>query len=125
MKYDEAANAVESACINCGRCVEACPEKLIPSQLATYSEFEDYEAFNKLYGKECIECGSCSYVCPAKRQLAQSIKSMKKLSIGRDRAMAAAEKAKAEAKAKAEEEAKAKAEEEAKAKEEEKKGGEE
>lgn len=96
MKEDEAAHAVETPCINCGRCVEGCPEKLIPSQLATYAEHEDYDAFNKLFGKECIECGSCSYVCPAKRPLAQAIKSMKKLSIGRDRAIAAAEKAKAE-----------------------------
>ena len=88
------------------RCVSACPEKLIPSVLATYSEHEDYDAFNKLFGKECIECGSCSYVCPAKRQLAQSIKSMKKLSMGRDRAMAAAAKAKAEEEAKKNEEKK-------------------
>ena len=106
MKVDEAAQAVETPCINCGRCVEACPEKLIPSQLATYAEHEDYDAFNGLSGKECIECGSCSYVCPAKRQLAQSIKSMKKLSIGRDRALAAAAKAKAEEEAKKNEEKK-------------------
>lgn len=128
MKEDQAYKAVESACINCGRCVEACPEKLIPSQLATFAEHEDYDAFNGLFGKECIECGSCTYVCPAKRQLAQAIKSMKKLSMGRDRALAAKAKEEAEAKAKAEEEAKAKAEAESKAetetKTEEKKGGE-
>ncbi|MBO6147939.1 MAG: electron transport complex subunit RsxC [Lachnospiraceae bacterium] len=97
MKEDIVSRVQESACINCGRCVDACPEKLIPSQLATYAEHEDYEEFNRLYGVECIECGSCTYVCPAKRQLAQAIKSMKKLAIGKARAEAAAAKAKAEA----------------------------
>ena len=98
LSYDDVAHSSETACINCGRCVEACPEKLIPSQLATFAEHENYDEFNRLFGKECIECGSCSYVCPAKRQLCQSIKSMKKLSIGRDRAAAAKKKAEEEAK---------------------------
>ncbi len=87
---DEVSKVSESPCINCGRCVDGCPEKLIPSQLATYAEHEDYEEFERLFGVECIECGSCSYVCPAKRQLAQAIKSMKKLTIARNRAKAAA-----------------------------------
>ena len=38
----------------------------------------DLEQFKKLNGMECVECGSCSFICPAKRQLAQSIKTMKK-----------------------------------------------
>ena len=36
------------------------------------------DEFEKWHGLECIECGSCSFACPAKRQLAQSIKTMKK-----------------------------------------------
>ena len=36
------------------------------------------EEFKKCYGMECVECGCCSYVCPAKRQVTQSVKSMKK-----------------------------------------------
>ena len=96
MLHDEVSSLHETACINCGRCVESCPEKLIPSQLATFAEHEAYEEFNKLNGKECIECGCCSYVCPAKRQLTQAIKSMKKLTIGKERAEAAAKTAAAE-----------------------------
>ena len=87
--HDEVANAPKTACINCGRCVEACPERLIPSQLASHAEHENYDMFNKLFGTECIECGSCSYVCPAKRQLAQAIKGMKKLAIAKAKADAA------------------------------------
>ena len=75
---DEVAKMEPSACINCGRCVEACPEQLIPSRLAKFSDKGLSEEFEKWHGLECVECGSCSFACPAKRQLAQSIKTMKK-----------------------------------------------
>ncbi len=75
---DEVSQYEATACINCGRCVEACPEHLIPSRLAKFSERNDKEAFESWYGLECIECGSCTFVCPARRHLAQSIKTLKK-----------------------------------------------
>ncbi|MGN0141239.1 MAG: electron transport complex subunit RsxC [Roseburia sp.] len=83
---DQVAMMEPSACINCGRCVEACPEQLIPSRLAKFSDKGLPEVFEKWNGLECIECGSCSYVCPAKRQLAQSIKTMKKQVLAAKRA---------------------------------------
>lgn len=79
MTEDEASLYEPSACINCGRCVEACPEQLIPSRLADFAEHGQKGEFEKWYGLECIECGSCTYGCPARRHLAQSIKTMKKL----------------------------------------------
>lgn len=75
---DEVAEIAPSPCINCGRCVEACPELLIPSRLAKFSNNGLSDMFEKWNGMECVECGSCSFICPAKRQLAQSIKTMKK-----------------------------------------------
>ena len=75
---DEVEASETTACINCGRCVGACPEQIVPSKLAKMSEFGDKAAFEKWNGMECIECGSCSYICPAKRPLAQYIKTMKK-----------------------------------------------
>ena len=78
MSKDEVSACEPTACINCGRCVDACPSRIIPSRLADFAERHDEEAFLKFNGLECVECGSCSYVCPAKRQLAQSIKTMKK-----------------------------------------------
>lgn len=72
------ANEQMTACINCGRCVEVCPETLIPSRLAKFSATGDQENFEKWHGLECIECGSCSFICPAKRPLAQAIKTTKK-----------------------------------------------
>ena len=75
---DEASKYETTACINCGRCVEACPENLIPSRLSKYSENGVKDIFEEWYGLECIECGSCSFACPARRPLAQDIKTMKK-----------------------------------------------
>ena len=78
---DEVAKMEPSACINCGRCVEACPSRLIPSRLADYAEHHDEEKFTKHEGLECMECGSCSFVCPAKRPLKQAIGSMRKIAL--------------------------------------------
>ena len=78
---DEVAMYEPGACINCGRCIEACPSRLIPSRLADYAERHDEKSFEKEFGVECMECGSCSYVCPARRQLKQAIGSMRKIAL--------------------------------------------
>ena len=83
MSEDEVAKWEPTACINCGRCVDVCPSRLIPSQLADHASHFNDEEFVALYGMECVECGSCSYVCPAKRQLAQMIKSMRRLQLAK------------------------------------------
>ncbi len=82
---DEVAENEPSACINCGRCVEVCPSRIIPSRLADFAENYNEEAFTKWEGLECVECGSCSYVCPAKRQLKQAIGSMRKIALANRR----------------------------------------
>ena len=74
MTKDEAAEYEPTACIRCGRCVAACPGKLIPQKMMEYSDRADDEGFQKIYGMECYECGSCTYVCPARRRLTQSFK---------------------------------------------------
>lgn len=79
LSQDEVSMFETTACINCGRCVEACPENLVPSRLSKFSDYGDKEQFEKWYGLECIECGSCSFACPARKPLAQSIKTMKKI----------------------------------------------
>lgn len=79
MSKDDVADSVETACINCGRCVEVCPGRVVPSKLADFAQHGDRERFEKLNGMECCECGCCSYICPAKRHLTQSIKSMRRM----------------------------------------------
>lgn len=78
---DDVSDMEPTACINCGRCSEACPERLLPGRLSTYAVHGDAESFVKENGMECCECGCCSYVCPAKKPLTQTIKSMRKLEL--------------------------------------------
>ena len=84
-KEDVVAKNPETACINCGRCVEVCPSRIIPSRLADYARRQDEESFVAMNGLECVECGSCSYVCPAKRQLKQAIGGMRKIALANKR----------------------------------------
>jgi len=74
---DEAMTPLETQCIHCGRCVEACPMHLMPTQLDIGSRNKDVEQLNAFYIMDCIECGCCTYVCPAKRYLVQSIRAGK------------------------------------------------
>ena len=64
----------ESNCIRCGKCVDACPQLLMPLVLDKAARQKDFESLDTYAVMNCIECGSCAYVCPAHRQLLQSIK---------------------------------------------------
>jgi len=80
----KAHSAPESACIRCGRCVAACPMRLMPTTLDMYSRKGDLDTLIKNNIMNCMECGSCTYVCPAKRHLVQSIRMGKqKLAVRR------------------------------------------
>ena len=78
---DAVSEMEPSACINCAKCVEVCPERLIPKNLADAVENGQTDRFLKDYGMECCECGCCSYICPARRQLTQLIKGMRKIQL--------------------------------------------
>ncbi|HHY44341.1 MAG TPA: electron transport complex subunit RsxC [Firmicutes bacterium] len=61
-------------CIRCGRCVEACPMRLLPVWMAAYAENGYMDDAEKMRVMDCCECGACSYVCPSRRPLTQSIR---------------------------------------------------
>lgn len=69
-RYDLVSRIKETPCINCGRCVDACPAHLVPSHLADMARKQQLELFEENYGLECVNCGSCSFSCPAGRPLA-------------------------------------------------------
>lgn len=83
LSRDDVSAMEPGPCINCGRCVEVCPGRVIPSRLADYAEHFDEEAFLENNGMECCECGCCSFICPAKRPLTQEIKSMRKIQLAK------------------------------------------
>lgn len=83
LTHDEVSAAEPGPCINCGRCVEVCPGRIVPSKVADAAEHFEEEKFLELNGMECCECGCCSFVCPAKRHLTQEIKSMRKIQLAK------------------------------------------
>ena len=84
------------ACINCGRCVRACPMLLNPAEISKAVEANDIKSAEDAHVMTCIECGACTFGCPAHRTITQLCRRAK-ASI---RARIAAEKAKAAAAAK-------------------------
>ena len=74
----EVAAQEPTPCIRCGRCVDVCPELLVPQLMMSVAERGDLEGFQKLNGMECVECGCCAFTCPAKRPLTQAFKEMRK-----------------------------------------------
>ena len=81
------------ACINCGRCLRACPMNLNPAEISKAVEADDIKSAEDAHVMSCIECGACSFGCPANRTITQFCRRAKN-SI---RARIAAEKAKAAA----------------------------
>jgi Na+-translocating ferredoxin:NAD+ oxidoreductase subunit C len=61
-------------CIRCSACVDACPIKLLPTEINKYIEMDKLEKAKGLGVMSCMECGSCSYVCPANIPLTQQFK---------------------------------------------------
>ena len=60
-----------TACIRCGRCMNACPMRLMPMELSRAYHKKDAEMLRTLRLSLCMNCGCCTYVCPAKRPLAE------------------------------------------------------
>lgn len=83
LSSDDVSSMEPTACIKCGRCVEVCPGRILPTQLMEAAIHNDEETFLRLDGMECCECGCCSYICPAKRPLTQTIKSMRKMQLAK------------------------------------------
>lgn len=74
LSKDRVTQYTSQACIACGRCVDACPMSLIPSELSQFIEADDIEGAEEIALMDCIECGSCAFVCPAHRPLVQHMR---------------------------------------------------
>ena len=72
----DATEPEATACIHCGKCVDACPMGLYPTNFTKALDItttDDRMArLEELAITLCMECGCCSYVCPARRPLVQN-----------------------------------------------------
>ncbi|ACN84140.1 electron transport complex subunit RsxC [Brachyspira hyodysenteriae] len=71
---DKLAKEVEYPCIKCGRCGNACPLHLSPTELAHTAKAKIKDKLNDLDIATCFECGCCTYICPSKIPLVQWIR---------------------------------------------------
>ena len=71
---DEPKNPLNPICIRCGRCVDICPMKLVPTNIFKFHDKDSISELEKLNALDCIECGSCSYICPGNVPLVHGIR---------------------------------------------------
>jgi len=78
-------SAKTGPCMRCGRCVAACPIRLLPTFIADCARRNEPGLAERFAARNCIECGSCAFVCPARIPLVQSIRYAKGAILARRR----------------------------------------
>ncbi|MBQ6719406.1 MAG: electron transport complex subunit RsxC [Oscillospiraceae bacterium] len=72
--------AVERAqCLRCGKCIDACPMKLMPVLMYKALQSGEVEEMKAVHMMDCIECGCCAYTCPASVPLVLAFRSGKQV----------------------------------------------
>ena len=79
MDIKEATPPKTTPCIRCGACLNHCPLRLDPREIACAYKLGSVEDLQTLHVDLCMECGCCSYICPAHRPLVQTNKLAKAL----------------------------------------------
>jgi len=64
----------ELPCIRCGRCVDHCPMRLVPTQIVKFIQAEKWDEAEAWGALDCVECGCCQYSCPSKIRLVHWIR---------------------------------------------------
>lgn len=82
MVGQDTQRGVESACIKCARCVEACPMGLEPYLLSRQARKQAWEAMEANDITICIECGCCQFTCPANIPLLDYVRLGKQTVMG-------------------------------------------
>lgn len=70
----ESVRKAEMPCIQCAKCVDACPMGLEPYLISKLSKLGLYDRLEKERTADCIECGCCSFTCPSNLPLLDYIR---------------------------------------------------
>ena len=81
----------DARCLRCGKCIDACPMKLMPVLMYKSIQSNDIQEMKDNNIMDCIECGSCAYTCPASVPLVLGFR-VAKQQIRNDAAKQAAKK---------------------------------
>ena len=74
LAFEDAPEFESTTCIGCGKCIDVCPQNLLPYYIYSYYLDNNVEKLYRLSADKCTECGCCSYICPAKIDLRQYVK---------------------------------------------------
>ena len=69
----------DSRCLRCGKCIDACPMKLMPVLMYKAMQSGDIQEMKDTNLMDCIECGCCAYTCPASVPLVLGFRSAKQV----------------------------------------------
>lgn len=75
---EESLSVRPEPCIQCGLCVDYCPEDLHPALITTLLEEGNSKPLTQLGAGYCSECGNCQYVCPSHRPMLSLMQLAKK-----------------------------------------------
>lgn len=85
MTADEVKASEETVCVRCGKCVDVCPMRLVPTKIAMAARHGDIALSRRYNIMACFECGCCAYTCPAGIPLVQLIRAGKASVAAADR----------------------------------------
>ena len=69
----------DSRCLRCGKCIDACPMKLMPVLMYKAMQSGSIDEMMATNMMDCIECGCCAYTCPASVPLVLGFRSGKQV----------------------------------------------
>ncbi len=70
---------VHPECLGCGKCADACPAYLTPTEIKNALQYKDVDLIKELKADKCIQCGLCSYVCPSHVEITDAVVKAKEM----------------------------------------------